>query len=51
MSTIKCWHDLRMFQFALAIHWQKNWEDSDKAFVYYISNGFSIPQYFVKGDN
>ena len=25
-SAIKCWGNFRIFQFASAIHWQKNWQ-------------------------
>ena len=43
--------DIRFFQFALEIHWQTTVENSAETFVYYVSNGFGIPQHFAKGSD
>ena len=48
-STIKYQGDFKSFQFALKIYQQKTAEDSSEIFVYYVGNGFDMPQHFTKG--
>ena len=48
-STIKYLGDFRIFQFTSARCWQKNAKNTTETFVYYIDNGFGMPQHFPKG--
>ena len=50
MLAIKCHSDFRIFQFVPTKRRQKGTaEDSAETFVYYVGNGFGIPQNFAKG--
>ena len=53
MLAVNFLGNFRIFQFALAICWQKqkNTKDLAETFVYYVGSGYGIPQHFAKGSD
>ena len=49
MLVIKCQGKFIIFQFASAMHQQKNCLGLRRNFCIFVGNGFGIPQHFAKG--